>query len=104
MRLILIFFYLFISILFSGCFQSTAMLGPTFTLVSTGNVVQAGINYSANKVIEDETGKTPTEHFKGSINKKEIKKLEINKIKKKFIILVKSNLKKTRKKIINLKD
>ena len=99
-----IFIYILTAMVLSGCVQTTAMLGPGLTLVSTGNVVQAGINYSANKVIEDETGKTPTEHFKGSINKKEIKKLEINKIKKKFIILVKSNLKKTRKKIINLKD
>ena len=83
------------------------MLGPTFTLVSTGNVVQAGINYSANKVIEEETGKTPTEHLTSSINNNEIKKIEIskiNKVKKEFIILVKSNLKKTRTKIINLKD
>ena len=72
MRLTLIFLYLIKSILISGCFQSTAMLGPTFTLVSTGNVVQAGINYSANKVIEEETGKTPTEHLTSSINNNEI--------------------------------
>ena len=108
MRLVLIFSYLITSILISGCFQSTAMVGPAFTLASTGNVVQAGLSYSANKAIEDNTGMTATEHLINSIEEKNIKKQEINKInkiKEEFIILVKSNFKKTRKKLItSLKD
>ena len=38
-------------ILFNGCMQSTAMLGPVYTLGSTGNTLQAGISYGSNKVI-----------------------------------------------------
>ncbi len=107
MRLVLILTYFFTFILISGCFQSTTMIGPAFTLASTGNVVQAGFNYSANKAIKDNTGKTTTEHLMSSIEKKKIKKNEnkrINKIKKELISLVKSNLKKTREKIISLQD
>ena len=107
MRLVLILTYFFTFILISGCFQSTTMIGPAFTLASTGNVVQAGFNYSANKAIKDNTGKTSTEHLMSSIEEKKIKKKEINrinKIKKEFVILVKSNFKKTREKIISLQD
>lgn len=108
MRLILILSYLITSILISGCFQSTAMVGPALTLVSTGNVVQAGFSYSANKAIEDNTGMTATEHLMNSIEEQKIKKQEISridKVKEEFIILVKSNFEKTRKKLItSLKD
>ena len=84
------------------------MVGPAFTLVSTGNPIQAGLSYSANKVIEDNTGKTPTEHLMSSIEEKKVKNNQINNIEKAkedFIILVKTNFEKTRKKLITtLKD
>ena len=41
----------------SGCIQSTALLGPGFTLATTGNVMQAGLQYGANTAIKNETGK-----------------------------------------------
>ena len=40
----------------NNCMQSTAMIGPTMTLVSTGNLYQAGFSYGANKAVEKETG------------------------------------------------
>ena len=50
--------FLFLSIIFlNGCLQSTAMLGPGVTLVTTGNVAQAGFQYVANNAIKKETGK-----------------------------------------------
>jgi len=108
MRFFFIFSYFILSIVISGCFQSTAMVGPAFTLVSTGNPIQAGLSYSANKVIEDNTGKTPTEHLMSSIEEKKVKNNQINNIEKAkedFIILVKTNFEKTRKKLITtLKD
>ena len=36
----------------SGCVQSTAMIGPSMTLVSSGNLYQAGVSYGANKAVE----------------------------------------------------
>ena len=40
----------------TGCFQTTAMVGPAFTLVSTGNISQAGMTFLTNKAIKKETG------------------------------------------------
>ena len=50
--------FLFLSLIFlNGCLQSTAMLGPGVTIVTTGNVAQAGFQYVANSAIKNETGK-----------------------------------------------
>ena len=50
--------FLFLSLIFlNGCLQSTTMLGPGVTLVTTGNVAQATIQYAANSAIKQETGK-----------------------------------------------
>ena len=48
--------------------QSTAMIGPSMTLVSTGNLYQAGFSYGANKAVEKETGMQTTDYL---INKNE---------------------------------
>ena len=50
-------FVLFSLIFLSGCFQSTALLGPSITVATTGNVLQAGLQYGANTAIKNETGK-----------------------------------------------
>ena len=50
--------FLFLSLIFlNGCLQSTALLGPGATLVTTGNIAQAGFQYAANSAIKKETGK-----------------------------------------------
>tara|TARA_B100001063_G_C16397319_1_gene373135 strand:+ start:138 stop:458 length:321 start_codon:yes stop_codon:yes gene_type:complete len=80
-----------------GCSSPTAMLGPVYTLSSSGNVLQAGLNYGSNQMITKYTGKTPIE------NLKEIKNVEIkqNNIQKEtlesedFYILVKNKIEKT---------
>ena len=48
--------YFCISLFLTGCYQSTAMVGPAITLASTGNVSQAGLAYITNRVVEKETG------------------------------------------------
>ena len=61
-------YFIFLSFIFlSGCFQSSALLGPGMTIISTGNVVQAGFHYGANTAIKKETGKFPIIHFKETI-------------------------------------
>lgn len=94
-----------ITVIFLGaCAAPTAMLGPAYTLTSSGNVYQAGLSFSSNALIEQYTGKTPIE------NLKEISSIEGNKttnIKEKtlksedFFLLVKAKVEKTSK-ILNL--
>ena len=38
------------------------MLGPAYTLTSTGNVAQAGFSYGSSELITMYTGKTPMEN------------------------------------------
>jgi hypothetical protein len=52
MKYLKVYFLILISISFSGCIQSTALLGPGFTIATTGNVMHAGLQYGANKAIE----------------------------------------------------
>ena len=41
--------FIFLSLIFlSGCLQTTALLGPSMTIATTGNVLQAGFQYGAN--------------------------------------------------------
>ena len=52
----------------SGCIQSTALLGPGVTLATTGNVMQAGLQYGANTAIKNETGKDALTHLKDAVD------------------------------------
>ena len=45
-----------------ACTAPTAMLGPAYTLTSTGNVAQAGFSYGSSELITMYTGKTPIEN------------------------------------------
>ena len=94
---------LFVVLLFfvTGCFQNSAMVGPAMTLVSSGgNVYQAGFGFGANKLIEEETGMSTSEHVtKIVVDAKEnqnIKKKN-KELNKELYLLVNSHLKKTHK-------
>ena len=67
MRKLKLYFILFSFIFLTGCFQSSALLGPGMTIISTGNVAQAGFHYGANKAVKKETGKYPMTHFKETV-------------------------------------
>ena len=46
--------FIFFSVIFlSGCLQTTALLGPGLTVVTTGNVFQAGLQYGTNTAIKN---------------------------------------------------
>ena len=90
---------LFILSLLGGCTTPTAMIGPAYTLTSTGNVVQAGISYGSNELITAYTGKTPIENLeeitsKTITNKKNIQKQTLES--EDFFQLVKSKIEKTK--------
>ena len=59
--------FLFIINFLNGCGPSTALLGPTITLVGTGNVYQTGISYGSSKAVEKITGKTTSENIKSLV-------------------------------------
>ena len=81
----------------AGCSSPTAMIGPAYTLTSTGNIFQAGLSYGSNEMITMYTGKTPIE------NVKEIASQNHNNVHKKtlesedFYFLVKEKIEATNK-------
>ena len=77
----------------AGCASPTAMLGPAYTLTSTGNVLQAGLSYGSNEMITMYTGKTPIENLKEISNQKNIQKQTLES--EDFYILVKNKIDKT---------
>ena len=96
MKLIKISFLFLILIFLNGCLQSTALLGPGITIASTGNVVQAGFQFTANKVIKDQTGKDPLTLVK-DIVEKDHKERKFN---EEFKSIIESRVKKARKKML----
>ena len=92
-----IYFLVLISVFLSGCIQSSALLGPGVTIATTGNIMQAGLQYGANTAIKNETGKDAITHLKDTVNEEQDnKKLEekirniarntIDKVKRKLLI------------------
>ena len=89
--------YILVSIILSGCAQSTAMIGPAITLASSGNMSQAGLTFFGNKAVEKETGMDTVSYVSNKIEKQNSK----NKLNREFKKLVENNFQKTRKKLIS---
>ena len=87
---------LFLLFFLNGCVQGTALLGPAYTMASTGNIYHAGLSYGSNKAVKDITGKTPSENIKSLVDNKKIK-IEKKKKQDEFFELVKSRIEKTSK-------
>ena len=94
-----IFLYFCISVFLTGCYQSTAMVGPAITLASTGSISQAGLAYMTNKAVEKETGMSTTEYV-STILEEKTKKNKNKKINEELMILVQTNFEETRKKLL----
>jgi len=95
MRFKKIYFLILIFIFLSGCIQSTALLGPGLTIASTGNFMQAGLQYGANSAIKRETGKDTITFVKDVVEEDKKKR----KFKKDFSAMVKKRIKEAREKI-----
>ena len=93
-----IIFGLFVVSFLGACAAPTAMIGPAYTLSSSGNIIQAGLSYGTDRMITTYTGKTPIENFKEI---KFIKQKKSKNIKKEtleseeFYLLVKNKIEKT---------
>ena len=75
----------------NGCAQNAALLGPAYTLATSGNIYHAGFTYGGNEIITKTTGKSMVQNIKESITPK--------KEDSDFQKLVKRNIEKTRKKL-----
>ena len=48
--------------LLNGCAESLALLGPTSTAITGGNIAQSALSSAVNYGVKKQTGKTPLEH------------------------------------------
>ena len=64
---------LFLLFLLNGCMQSAALLGPAYTLASSGNIIHTGLSYGSSQAVKKITGKSPTENIKSLIDSKKSK-------------------------------
>ena len=87
---------IFLLFFLNGCVQSTALLGPAYTMASTGNIYHAGLSYGSNQAIKNITGKTPTQNIKSLVDNKKIK-IEEKQKQEEFFALVKNRIEKTSK-------
>ena len=92
--------YFCISLFLTGCFQSSAMVGPAITFASTGNVSQAGLAYFTNRAVKEETGMSTTEYVSTFLEEKTKKTKKTKKIYEELMILVQTNFEQTRKKLL----
>jgi len=51
----------------NSCAQNVALLGPAYTLATSGNVYHAGVAYSGNHIITKSTGKSIAHNIKEAI-------------------------------------
>ena len=96
MKILKIFFVISVLTFLSGCIQTTSLLGPGITVATTGNVFQAGLQYGANSVIKEETGKDVLTHIKDKVDKTNKKK----KFHEEFTQFLERRLEITRQKLI----
>ena len=85
-----------ISILLSGCIQTSALLGPGFTIATTGNIMQASLQYGANEVIKKETGKDALTHLKNAVDEEQ----ENQKLEKKIRNFTQNTIERVKKKLL----
>jgi len=75
----------------NGCAQNIAILGPAYTLASTGNIYQAGLSYGSDQAVTRLTGKSTAANVKELIKPKS----DDND----FEQMVKKRIRETRKKL-----
>ena len=84
---------LFLLTLLNSCAQNIAVLGPAYTLASTGNIYQAGFTFGTDRAITQLTGKSTSENVKQLLTSNEQDQDT------EFFRLVKNNIEQTRKKL-----
>ena len=92
--------------LLTGCAESLALLGPSSTAVTGGNIAQSAFSSAVNYGVKKQTGKSPMEHamaYAEEINpqkKKEPCLSFVEKTNSEICAIVKKQLKITKSKIL----
>ena len=92
--------------LLTGCAESLALLGPTSTAVTGGNIAQSAFSSAVNYSVKKQTGKSPMEHamaYAEEINpekKKEPCLSFAEKTNSEICVIVKKQLELTKSKIL----
>ncbi len=94
LRFIKVTAFLISFIFLTGFIPFISLLGPSFTVATTGSVYKAGFQFMVNKSIKDTTGKNSLDFVKEKIENKNNTNLneEIKKIVEKRIELVRKKL------------
>jgi hypothetical protein len=79
---------------FTGCTQGTALLGPIYTIGTTGNVLQAGASYGTTYAVKKVTGRTVFENVNTFVNLDKLKE-EPEEDPNEFFRIVKKHVKKS---------
>ena len=93
--------------LLTGCAESLALLGPSSTAVTGGNIAQSAFSSAVNYGVKKQTGKSPMEHaiaYAEEMNpqkKKEPCLSFVEKTNSEICAIVKKRLKITKSKILN---
>jgi len=100
LTIILSFFFL------TGFVSIFSIIGPSFTALTSGNLLKAGTQFIISRSIEKETGKNSLTLIKDEINKTLVKEkinkeIQKNSLDEELRQLVKKRLKMTRKKLEN---
>ena len=92
--------------LLTGCVESLALLGPTSTAATGGNIVQSAFSSAVNYSVKKQTGKSTMEHAiayaeeKNPEKKKEPCLSFVEKTNSEICAIVKKQLKLTKSKIL----
>ena len=93
-------------LLLTGCAESLALLGPTSTAVTGGNIAQSAFSSAVNYGVKKQTGKSPMEHamaYAEEINPEKKKKPCLSfaeKTNSEICAIVKKQLELTKSKIL----
>ena len=94
-----IIFFIATGVFLNSCAQYSSFLGPTYTIVETGNIYQAALSYQSNTLVKQKTGKDTFQHASILIEKKN-KQINLD---EDLIALIETSIKNTRNKIISKK-
>ena len=92
--------------LLTGCAESLALLGPTSTAVTGGNIAQSAFSSAINYGVKKQTGKSPVEHAIAYAEEKNPKKKKepcfsfVEKTNSEICAMVKKQLELTKSKIV----
>ena len=90
----------------TGCAESLALLGPTSTAVTGGNIAQSAFSSAVNYSVKKQTGKSPMEHAIAYVEEKNPEKKKepclsfAEKTNSEICAIVKKQLKITKSKIL----